>query len=210
MAKLYLLGGENTIKQSAREINQIAFADAGSSPKVLVFPWARASFDNIYARRKRVRKYFQSLGAHSVDFVDYCEPLEEIAAKMAGSELVYLTGGQMVILLIRLAEKGVGRLLRRHSGVVIGRSAGALALARQGIVTDRYSRRVKMTPGLGLADLCLKVHYEPAKDAALKRLSKEQKIYAIPERSAVICNNGSMSFLGDAYLFENGEKTTCN
>ena len=47
MPKLYLLGGENVFKRSAREVNERAFQDAGEHLVVLVFPWARASFDRI-------------------------------------------------------------------------------------------------------------------------------------------------------------------
>jgi len=45
MPKLYLLGGENVYKRSAREVNERAFQDAGEPLDILVFPWARASFD---------------------------------------------------------------------------------------------------------------------------------------------------------------------
>ena len=206
MAKLYLLGGENTIKRTAREINHAAFIDAGGSPDVLVFTWARASFDNIYARRRRIRGYFQSLGAKSVKFVDYSESLEEISAQMTQSTLIYLTGGQLTILITRLKAKGVDDLLRDFSGVIVGRSAGALALAKQGVVTERYSQKVKLMPGLGLANLYLKTHYKPAKDEALKRLSVTQKIYAIPSASALIWKDNKASFFGKCFLFEKGEK----
>jgi hypothetical protein len=37
MPKYYLLGGENTHKRDAKEINQKAFNDAGISSRVLVF-----------------------------------------------------------------------------------------------------------------------------------------------------------------------------
>ena len=73
MPKLYLLGGENVSKRSAKEINQSAFEDAGARPNVLVFPWARPSFDKIYRRRKLVTDYFRSLGASSVEFIEYQE-----------------------------------------------------------------------------------------------------------------------------------------
>jgi peptidase E len=206
MVKLYLLGGENTIKQSAKEINQAAFIDAGGSPSVLVFPWARASFDNIYARRRRLCRYFKSLGAKSVHFADYSEPLEEIADRMSQSDLVYLTGGQLTILFSRLIAKGVDDLLRKYDGVIIGRSAGALVLAQQGVVTNRYTKATKFAPGLGIADLCLKTHYESSKDSTLRKLSKTQSIYAVPINSAILYDNGDISFVGEVFLFEDGDK----
>jgi hypothetical protein len=57
-----------------------------------------------------------------------------------------------------------------------------------------------------LADLTLKVHYRSEKDIALERLSREEKIYALPEGSALVYNNGVCSLMGEVYLFENGKK----
>jgi hypothetical protein len=57
-----------------------------------------------------------------------------------------------------------------------------------------------------LADLTLKVHYKPEKDAALERLSRQEKIYAVPAGSALVYSNGACSFMGEVYLFENGTK----
>jgi len=206
MTKLYLLGGENTIRQTAKEINKAAFIDVGGSPVVLVFPWARASFDNIYLRRRRIQKYFKNLGAQSIDFVDYSEATQDIAVRVSRSDIIYLTGGQMMILVTRLGAKGMEKLLQEYRGIIVGRSAGALALAKRGVVTNRYSKSTTLASGLGLADFSLKTHYDSSKDAALSGLSKSQDIYALPINSAIVCENNNLSFIGDAFLFENGEK----
>ena len=71
MPKIYLLGGENTHKRDAEKVNQRAFNDAGEAPKILVFSWARASFDNTYAKDKIIFDYFRSLGASTVNTVNY-------------------------------------------------------------------------------------------------------------------------------------------
>jgi peptidase E len=206
MPKLYLIGGENVFRRSAKEVNERAFQDAGKHLVVLVFSWARASFDKGYRKRKRLVDYFISLGANSIDFADYSDSKETIAKKMALSSLIYLTGGLATILVERLKNMGVDRLLQDYDGVIIGRSAGALALCRKCIVTCRSNSKSKIINGLGLADLTLKVHYKPEKDNALEHLSRQEKIYAVPEGSAIVYNNGSCSFIGDSYLFENGKK----
>ena len=54
MPILYLLGGENVFKRSAQEVNENAFHDAGKPLNVLVFSWARASFDNSYKKKENV------------------------------------------------------------------------------------------------------------------------------------------------------------
>ncbi|MCW4005675.1 MAG: Type 1 glutamine amidotransferase-like domain-containing protein [Candidatus Bathyarchaeota archaeon] len=206
MAKLYLLGGERVVRRDAWEINAAAFGDAGSAPRVLVFSWAKASFDRAFRRKQLLFRYLQSLGAREVGFAEFSEPLEDLAGKVAGADLVYLAGGQLSILFSRLQQTGVDELLRGYGGVIVGRSAGALVLGRYGVVTTRYSGAAKIVPGLGLADFTVKVHYKPFKDEILKRFSMQERIYAIPEKAALVCENGALSVLGKVVLFENGEK----
>ena len=206
MAKLYFLGGENVFRRDAKEVNEKAFLDAGGTPKVLVFPWARPSFDAVYLRRKRVSEYFRSLGASSVDFAEYSDSIEEIKAKARSSNLIYLTGGQVSTLLSRLRSKRAGDWLGEFEGVLVGRSAGALVLGKKCLVTNRYSRRSKLIKCLGFVDFSVKTHYDSSQDDLLKKLSRKEKFYAIPTRSALICEGAVLSFIGDVFLFESGEK----
>ena len=207
MALLYLLGGENTFKRNAQVINASAFHAAGGAPAVLVFPWARASFDAAYMRRKRLFDYFRNLGANSVEFVDYGDSYEDIAAKVENSDLLYLTGGLTSVLLERLKTRKIDQLLHRYNGVIVGRSAGAIALCKQGILTNRRKQMHNFIAGLGLAEITVKVHYLPSEEAELKLLPRGEKIYAIPERSALVCGNGALNAIGNVHLFQNGEKT---
>ena len=207
MAKLYFLGGESVVKQDSREINEAAFCEAAEAPRVVVFPWARASFDKKYKRRQRLFNYFMGLGACIVDFVDYGDTFEEITRKVECSDLLYLTGGLRTVLIERLKTRSVDHLLRVYDKVIVGRSAGALALCKRCVLTDKREAAVKVVEGLGLVDFGIKVHYKPSKDGELKRLSKKEKIYGIPERSALVYDNGRLSFMGDVYVFQNGEKT---
>jgi len=207
MAKLYFLGGENVSKRDAKEVNEKAFYDAGEAPQVLVFPWARPSFDASYRRRKRVSAYFRSLGASAVNFAQYSDSIEEIKAKAKSSDLIYITGGQVSALLTRLRSKQMGEWLGEYEGVLVGRSAGALVFGKKCLVTNRYSRRSKLVDGLGLVDFSVKVHYNPSQDGLLEKLSKKEKFYAIPPRDALISDGKALSFIGDVFLFENGMKS---
>jgi len=192
------LGGENVIKRDAREINEIAFRDASEAPRVVVVPWARASFDKAYRRRKRLFDYFRSLGAVTVDFAEYSDTLKEVTRKVERSDLIYLPGGLASVLVERLKNRSVDRLLRKYDGVVVGRSAGALALGKKCVVTKNRRKPTSMIiSGLGLVDFSVKAHYKPSKDGEL----------TIPERSALVYDNDALSFIGNVYLFQNGEKT---
>ncbi len=206
MPKLYLLGGENVFRRSSMEVNEQAFKDAGEPLAILVFSWARASFDNSYKKRKTTVDYFRNLGANTITFADYSDSNKTLNEKMANSNLIYLTGGQTSVLIERLRKMDVDRLIHNYSGTIVGRSAGALALCRKCIITCRSNSKSKIINGLGLADLTLKVHYKPEKDLVLEQLSKQGKIYAVPMGSALIYKDGVCSSIGDMYLFENGKK----
>jgi dipeptidase E len=206
MPKYYLLGGENTHKRDAAEVNQKAFHDAGEAPKILVFSWARASFDKTYSKSKLLFDYFRTLGASTVNTVDYSSTPSEIKQKICISDLVYLTGGVPSVLLERLRKLGVGKLLKAFDGVIVGRSAGALALCRECVITYRSNCAVKVIDGLGLVDIALKAHYRLGVDEELIRLSKDKEIYALPKGSALVCDGGDLSVMGKAYVFRDGER----
>jgi dipeptidase E len=210
MPKYYLLGGENTHKRDAQEVNQTAFNDAGKSPRVLVFSWARASFDKTYPKSKLVFNYFRSLGASAVNTVDYSCTFVEIKEKISESDLIYLTGGVPTVLVERLKKSGIRILLGAYDGVIVGRSAGALALCRKCVITYKRTSEVKVINGLGLVDLTLKAHYKLGKDEKLKELSKTQDVFAVPKGSAVVCDNGNFSFINPVYLFRNGQREALN
>ncbi len=205
MPKLYLLGGENVFKRSAKEINQRAFEEANAIPNVLVFPWARPSFDKMYRRRKLVIEYFRSLGASSVEFIEYQET-EGIAEKISASDLIYLTGGQASILIERTKNMRLDGQLKNYKGIIVGRSAGALALCKRCVTTRRIDGRARVVNGLGLADITLKAHYTMENDETLKRFSKMETIFAVPKDSALIYDNQKLCAIGDVYLFNNGQR----
>jgi len=206
MPKIYLLGGENTHKRDAEKVNQRAFNDAGEAPKILVFSWARASFDNTYAKNKIIFDYFRSLGASTINTVNYSSTNAEIRDKMSQSDLVYLTGGVTSVLIERLKNLGVDCLLRDFKGVIVGRSAGALALCSKCVITYRSTSEVKIIDGVGLVNLTLKAHYKVGWDRELIELSKTKDIFAVPKGSALVCHNGKLSAINNVFVFHNGER----
>jgi dipeptidase E len=208
MAKVYLLGGENIYLRSARQVNEQALQDAGENPNVLVFPWARASFDLKYSRRKLLADYLKSLGAAQVEFADYSDPAKSIAKQMREASLVYLTGGVPSVLVERFRSSTVDKLLLKFDGVIVGRSAGALALCSKIVVSYRSSRKPAVLDGLGMLNLTLKTHYLPADDERLLNLSLTGEVYAVPKDSALVFNDGKLSSINPVYLFRAGERLT--
>lgn len=110
---------------------------------------------------------------------------------------------------------------RARARIIVGNSAGALALSKTYVATGEQGGepKVEAAPGLGLVDFGITVHYKGPSttysvrsfDEVLKSLSERLKtgIYAIPERHALVWSDGSLNFVGDVYLFLQGEKTKC-
>jgi peptidase E len=204
MPKLYLLGGETVSLRSAKAVNELAFADAGSRPNVLVVPWARPSFDKVYGKRKLLEDYFRSLGAEGVEFAEYDKA--DLAQKIAHANLIYLTGGQASILIERAKNMHLETHLKKYQGIIVGRSAGALALCNHCITTRRYSKRVAAVNGLGLANLTLKAHYIAADEEKLKQFSQTEPVYAVTKDSALVVEGKKLSAIGEVYLFNGGQR----
>jgi dipeptidase E len=210
MTKLYFLGGEDVAKRDSKEINEKAFIDAGGSPAVLIFNWTAESIDRTDKYRKIMVDYFRELGASVIEFAETSDSLEEIGEKIDGSDLIYLPGGITRVLVERIKSAKVDSLLRKYNKVIIGNSAGALALCKDCILTkDKDNPATKIISGLGLVDFSVAVHYDASRDEELKKFSTKRRIYAIPERCALVYDDGRLSFIRRVYMFYAGRKTRC-
>ena len=205
MAKVYLLGGETVARRSARDLNLAAFEDAASHPRVLVFAWARPSFERRFDKRRLFSDYMRSLGGREVRFVEYGEK-EDLEQLLLDADLVYLTGGQASVLVERAEKAGLGKLLGDFHGVVVGRSAGALALCSRCVTTIRENKMVRVVNGLGLVDITLKVHYTSKKDPSLEQFSQKEPIFAVPKDSALVCSGSELMAIEEVYLFQEGQR----
>lgn len=213
MPKLYLLGGEDVKKKDSKRINKKAFADAGKKPTILIFPWTARIEKKKY--RKPLKNYFKELGARKIIFAELSDSFKKIKKKIDSSDIIYLPGGETKFLVKRL--KKIKKLLKNYKGVIIGNSAGTLSLCRKYAVIKGQDSRPKSTfeSGLGLIDFRVSVHYGspnldcPSEDKDLKKLSKKVKIYAIPERSALVCNSKNLKIIGTVYQFYRGKKKKC-
>lgn len=136
MAEFYLLGGEVFLKRTMVEVDKRAVGDAGNEPVVLYFPWTGEIEDRKY--RGIAMDYFEDIGGSKVIFAELTDSLQELKNKIDLSDLVYLPGGDTSILVKRLRSSGAGRLLKEYSGVILGNSAGSLAICKRYVVINGH------------------------------------------------------------------------
>ena len=207
MVKIYFLGGEDVNKRKAKEINIKAFDDAGENPIILIFPWTSESKEKIDKYKRILTGYFEYLAAEEVKFANITDSIQTLNQKINSADLIYLPGGLPKILMKYAKKRNLAKLLQKYNKVIIGNSAGALVLCKDCVITkDKYHPKTEVIPGLGLVDFSVEVHYDPSKDEQLKRLSEDRKIYAIPERCAVVYDGKNLEFIGLIHLFYNGNK----
>ena len=151
--------------------------------------------------------YFKELGARSVRFVERSLPFTEMVAIAENSDIIYLPDGDTKLLIEMLRDTGSMHLLRLHDNVIIGNSAGALALCNEYIIpTKNGVDELAIEKGLGLSDFVVSAHYEPGQDAQLENLSKDRSIFAIPDGAAIRSDSCSLILLGNVELFMDGKK----
>ncbi len=205
MLKLYLLGGEDIERRDSRSLNEQAFRDVGGSPSVAIFPWASKGREE--KQRRLMVTYFKELGARTVRFVERSLPFTEMVSIAESSDVIYLPGGDTRMLIESLRDSGSLHLLRLHDNVIIGNSAGALALCGEYVTTAKNgSDELVIEKGLGLSDFVVSVHYRSSQDAQLEMLSRDRSIFAIPDGAAIRADCCSLSLLGNVELFTDGKK----
>lgn len=221
MAKLYLLGGEDVRKRTSRHIMERAVHDAGKNPTVLIMPWTGESDDHEGEYRALITEYFMDIGAETVQFAESWEPYGAIGKKVRSSDLVYMPGGNPAVLVDRMLVSRGDEILAGFDGVIVGNSAGALALCKKyaAVAGQKDASETRFFRGFGELDFAVSVHYmsdDPelggnSPDSELLALSEKSatKIYAVSDNSAIIYEKGKLEFVGYVFQFHRGNRTRC-
>ncbi|MRG27787.1 hypothetical protein GIJ05_06365 [Laceyella tengchongensis] len=114
-----------------------------------------------------------------------------------------MTGGRPDRLLDQIHRLKLLPAFQAFNGIIIGYSAGALALCEQCLITkdDDYPETF-LRRGLGLFPEMIEVHYRPRIDSELIPLAKVQPIYAIPDGSALIVKGTAIQVVSNVVLFD--------
>jgi len=203
MAKEIYLEGGVILDEEAIEIDKIAMQKA-ENKSVYVLDLTRKDEMRIRRDREFFKEYFRKLGGVVINFASISN-LEEIKKGIQKAGVLYVPGGDTELLIENINNKGLGDLIKSFKGIIIGMSAGAYLLCYQ--YTKIREGKIDMISALGVLDFRMKAHYEEKFDAQLLELSREEDIYAVANKSAIIVNEkGKLSFIGKVFLFSKGKK----
>lgn len=150
------------------------------------------------------------ISENHIAFVNYFEDTKESAEqKIEKADILYFTGGRPDRMMDRIKEFDLADVLRKHNGIVMGYSAGAvIQLSEYHISPDKDYKEFQYYDGLGyLDDFYLEVHYRNTKvqNKAIHRVLSERgkTVYATAFMSgAVIVDNGNVKLLGNVKTFK--------
>jgi len=203
--RIYLLGLRHSEYPFVKEEKEAL--SLSSDKNMLVIDFARDSKEKIIEKKKEDIKRFKKLGAKKIEFASDLSD-KGIKEKLIQIDLLYIAGGDTELLSKQINKKNLTSLIKSFNGIIIGNSAGTYICCKEYV--NIKDNNVKIIPALGIVDICCKVHYKPEFDSSLLKASKGKKIYAIPDGSVIIVEDGRLSFVKEIYLFENGKKEEIN
>lgn len=143
-----------------------------------------------------------SFGRHYV--IDSGTEPDRAAGELRGASCIFLMGGHPGLQLAMIRDMGLEDVIRESEAVVLGVSAGAINMAARSLDTKESPVPY---PGLGLADVTVKPHFDPGHEgvlSALLRISMELPICAMEDGSAIFVEEAGVSSTGRIHWIDRG------
>ena len=174
-------------------------------------------WDSLYSKEKGI--YYNGIvdgftaygiSEDNITFVNYFKDTKESAMqKIQKADILYFTGGRPDRMMDRIKEFDLADVLRKHKGIIMGYSAGAvIQLSEYHLSPDKDYKEFQYYDGLGyLDDFYLEFHYEETavQNDAIQRVIAERgkTVYAtVLQSGAILVDNGNLKLLGDVKVFD--------
>ena len=150
---IILQGGEDVRKRTNEPLIR-KIGGLSLTKKILVIPWTEDLDESEKKYWTLLNSYFSDSGFREVLFLEREGTKREMNEAFSGPDVLYLPGGDPVILFRELKSRSIQDKLRSFKGILLGNSAGAVVLSK-GMQGEE-----KFYPGFGLVDFFVKVHFK--------------------------------------------------
>ena len=171
--RLIILQGGEDVKKRTNSAMFEKIAQIAENRTILVVPWTSDSTTKETEYRAVFKKYFIDVGFEDIVFLERNDPETEISFKFSRAGVLYLPGGDPVILKKEMQFRGVHEKIREYSGIVIGNSAGAIVLSNGAYVAGKFLK------GFGFVEAKIRVHLELERQD--RAPNGERLVVGIPE-----------------------------
>ncbi len=146
--------------------------------------------------------------ANQINWVNYfTDSKEEMISKIKNSSILLLTGGAPDLMMKRIKEKGLKKVLKMYKGTVIGYSAGAMVqLDLYHITPDEDYHSFSYQKGLGyISTFDVEVHFRNSKKQieSINKVIKDKRlgVYGIYEDGGILVENEEIRLFGSVCTF---------
>lgn len=216
MKNIILLSGPDKTKYFSKEISKEIKEKVDQPTNMVVIPADPNNYikndkqfngnESVIGVFKTFKKIFPDLNIILLDNrVDSEIGLNELKK----ADIIYLLGGNPFVQLEYLQKSNYSDTICNTNALIIGVSAGSMNLA-----IDSYYSKDEDYPesiiykGLGIVDITVDPHFDINNEEQVNEIiinSKKRRIIGLPNDSAVIISNNDVKYIGNIYLFENGE-----
>lgn len=207
---IVFIGSGDYRKKECFDIDKKIVDMVGTNASFLVIPFAVAEKEKREKRFNAIKDTYLDLGVTKIEMLDDTSlSSPEMKDKINHSDVLYLSGGDPKTLLDSLEKNNLKNFVVDFPGVIVGFSAGAMILPKEGLVLgglDEAYPKTTFFEGLGLVDFNISPYYTDSQDDELLSLSQNRRIYALANASAIILSEEQSSFSGQVYSFNLGTK----
>lgn len=216
MKNIILLSGPDKTKYFTEVISKEIKENANNPINMVVIPADPDNYkkndkqfhgnENVVGVFKTFRKIFPNL---NITLLDNRTSQKNGINDLTKADIIYLLGGNPFVQLEYLQKNNFSDIIRNTTALVIGVSAGSMNLA-----TNSYYSKDEDYPesviynGLGITNITIDPHFDVNNEEQVNEIkinSKKIKIVGLPNDSAIVVSNNNVKYIGNIYIFENGE-----
>lgn len=171
------------------------------------FAFVASEFEKIHETTDKYFSFFlnmfteKGINFENAYVVDGRMNVDEAQKAVEEADVVWLSGGDTLTEYNYLKQYGLEKIIKEHTGVVIGMSAGSINLAETSICTlscGCYKKEIYN--GLGCVNISVEPHFvkDVVSDEVLE-LSKKYVIYGLCDDSMIVFSNKGTKFYGEIY-----------
>ncbi len=151
--RIILQGGEDVKKRTNEKLME-SICHLSNLKRILIIPWTAESPEKELEYRIIFKNYFIEVGFNDILFLEKTDQETDIDKKFALVDVVYLPGGDPVILYNQIRMRNIDHKIRNFKGTIVGNSAGAIVLSKGSIIEGKF------IPGFALVNFYVFVHFK--------------------------------------------------
>lgn len=211
MVTYILLSGFDWEKGFFDTVAQVILRCVTDTQRLLFIASDPGGFEKTDKNTRVISGWFERIGIvfGTYDILDRRMPDKEQANAIARASCIFLCGGDTLAQINYLKTQNLIEPLRKHNGLIIGISAGAINMAKRSVLlVNPYREHTWVYEGIGLVDVTITPHFDTGREEFIKTeilpLTYDGTIYGMCDDGAIVIQNGVKQHTGKIFEMAHG------